>query len=188
MKLGPCGLCCLPLYHGPRLEAATDSLRASRRKALTVPYVPGSPIECFCSNCNKDTTHTVLEASGVQVRFARCTQCATEGPYRSPKNRFRAAAMAAAAESARTRGKTTGKSKTPRRRAVKQTPEEQHQAAMLGKDTASAQPYNLHEPLLPGGVVSHPTFGIGIVLDLPEAQKARILFREGEKLLACNRK
>jgi hypothetical protein len=131
----------------------------------------------------------VLEASGVQVRYARCTQCSTEGPYRSPKNKFRAAAIAAAAESARTRGKKkTGESKTPRRRAVKQTPEEQYRSATFGKDLSSAQPYSLHDPLVPGGLVSHPTFGVGIVLDLPEAQKARILFREGEKLLACNRK
>lgn len=150
-----------------------------------MPYVPGSPIEAFCSACNKDTTHTVLDASGVQVRTARCTRCSHEGPYRSPKNKSRAALIAAAAS--RSGGKAASEKKPPSRRAPKQTPEEKYHLALFGKDPSTARPYGIRESFSPGGLISHPSFGIGIVLELPEPQKARVLFVDGEKLLACNR-
>lgn len=146
-----------------------------------MPYVPGSPIEAFCSHCKRDTNHTVLEASGLQVRYARCTTCSTEGPYRSPKSKYRAVAAAAASARARNAPRKTGTRKT------KQTPEELYQAAISGRSTAQARAYDIHEPLVRGALVDHPTFGMGVVLEVPEAQKALVRFRDGEKLLACNR-
>ena len=57
-----------------------------------------------------------------------------------------------------------------------------------GMDLSEAEKYNVKEPLLVGELIEHPTFGIGVVMAVTDAQKAKVFFEDGERVMVCNRK
>lgn len=150
-----------------------------------MPYIPGSPIDGYCSECRADVGHVVLEAVGTQIRVVRCDKCGREGPFKSPRAKTKAALLEAAQrKKAPSSRKSTRTSKAP----PTPPPEEVYRQLMESRDLSSAVSYSVKNPLELGDLVKHPSFGYGIVTSLADTQKAKILFEEGERMMACNRK
>jgi hypothetical protein len=147
-----------------------------------VPYIPGSPIDAYCGNCKSDTNHVVLEVDGIQVREVRCEKCSTRGEFRAP----RAKARAGLKEALRRKSMPPPpRRKNTRRKA--ETPEQIFEKLVDGRDVDAALPYNIRTVLKVGDMVDHPKFGLGVVAALPEDQKARIFFEDGERVMVCNK-
>lgn len=144
-----------------------------------MPYIPGSPIDAFCANCKSDTKHVVLEVDGLQVREVRCEKCRTNGEFRAPRAGLRAGLKAAI------KRKSTPPKKTTRKRA--EAPEETHRKMLHGRDLSAAANYNIKLKPAINDLISHPTFGVGVVVSFADLQKIRVFFEDGERMLVCNK-
>lgn len=148
-----------------------------------MPYVPGSSINGYCSKCRGDTMHVVIDAAGSQVRSVRCSTCGSKGSYKTPREKTKAAILAARKKST---PPPAPKKKSGRSRASK-SPKDMLNRLLLNRDLETALEYGAGISLNPGDLVKHPTFGYGIVLAVTNEQKAKVLFSGGERLLVCNR-
>lgn len=146
-----------------------------------MPYIPGSPIDAYCSNCKSDTKHVVLEVDGLQIREVRCEKCQTSGEFRAPRAGLRAGLKAAI----RRKSAPPPGRKTTRRRA--ESPEETFRKMLFGRDLSAATPYSVKAALAVNELISHPTFGIGVVTAITDQYKARVFFEDGERMLVCNK-
>jgi len=52
----------------------------------------------------------------------------------------------------------------------------------------SPRPYRISEAYEPGAFIAHPVFGPGKVLEIVGREKIQVVFKEGRKILLCNRK
>jgi hypothetical protein len=129
--------------------------------------------------CKADGGHTILEMEGLQIRLVRCERCKGEGPFRVPRaktkaklketaDRRRAAARKRHVESGR------GAADTLRR-------------LLEDRDLTQATKYAVSLTLGVGDLISHPSFGVGVVTAVNDPGKAHILFEAGERVMACNR-
>ena len=146
-----------------------------------MPYIPGSPIDAYCSVCKSDTKHVVLEVDGLQVREVRCEKCRTSGEFRAPHAGLRAGLKAAV----RRNSVSPAGRKTTRRRA--ESPEETYGKMLLGRDLSTASPYNIKAKPAAGDLISHPTFGLGVVTAVTDIHKVKVFFEDGERILVCNK-
>jgi hypothetical protein len=80
--------------------------------------------------------------------------------------------------------KTTRAAKAP----PAPSPEEMFEALMESRDLTTAVKYNVKTELESGELLKHASFGYGIVVSVADAQKAKVLFKDGERIMACNRK
>ena len=69
---------------------------------------------------------------------------------------------------------------------VKTTPSE-FEAFTKGKDLSRAVKYSTKMQFAVGDAIDHATFGIGIVTELREGNKAQIAFRDGGRILVYGR-
>lgn len=147
-----------------------------------MPYIPGSPINAYCVNCKSDKHHVVLEVDGVQVRLVRCESCAKEGEFRAPREKTKAGLQEAL------RRKTMPP--PPRKRATRKknaTPEEVFNKLVEGRDLSAAKPYSIKPPFQVSDLIDHPKFGVGIVTEIADVQKVKVVFEDGERIMVCNR-
>jgi hypothetical protein len=78
----------------------------------------------------------------------------------------------------------------PKRKATRrktETSEQIFERLVDGRDIDAATPYSIKAPLQVGDLVEHPKFGVGVVAAIPDAQKARIFFEDGERVMVCNK-
>jgi hypothetical protein len=134
--------------------------------------------------CRSDTSQTVIEVDGMQVRTARCEKCKTIGDYRSPRARTKARLR----EMAASRGKRPKSEAPPRKtRRKKEDPGQVFRALVGGLGPVTARAYSVRAALTVGDLIEHPSFGLGVVTVLTEEQKATVLFEDGPRVLICNR-
>jgi hypothetical protein len=148
-----------------------------------VPYIPGSPIEAYCTECKSDTDHRVLEVDGKLVRAVRCEKCSNEGILRAPRDKTKAALIDYAKRSSAPpppRKNTRSKKVVPPEETFRELTEH------LELDTATT--YNIKKPLAEGDLIDHPSFGVGLVTMVTDLHKAKVFFETGERVMVCNRK
>jgi hypothetical protein len=158
-------------------------MRSGVRREQLVPYIPGNAIQGYCVHCKGDTQQTVLEVDGLQVRTVRCEKCKSEGMFRSPRARTKARLREVAA-SRKTRAEKAPARK-PRRK--KEDPGQVFRSLVGNQSPSSAKAYSARDSLAVGQLVTHPSFGLGVVTTLTEEQKATVLFEDGPRVLICNR-
>lgn len=146
-----------------------------------MPYVVGNAIEGYCKTCRTDTTHTITEIEGRQLRNVRCQECSSEAPFRSPRAKTKAGLREVAAKR---------KSRAPARRGKKKKddPAAAFKQLLKGRDLDEAEPYNVKRPLDEGQLIEHPKFGLGIVLSVNEPTKANVAFEDRPRVMVCNKK
>jgi len=140
----------------------------------------GKNIDAFCSKCQLMLAHIVLfEVAGV-VHGVKCKTCGAEHRYHGPKpGRQR--------DIAAERRSTHSAPRAPRppvRPADTRLWEQRNAAA---PPDAVAWDYKLTERYEKGDMISHPQFGKGFV-EAITADRMEVLFREGRKAMAMNRR
>ncbi|PLX97417.1 MAG: hypothetical protein C0620_00980 [Desulfuromonas sp.] len=137
----------------------------------------GSAIEARCTKCRAITNHIVIAMVGDTPAQVQCNTCQGRHNYRPIK-----AAASAKAEKA---GKTTSRTPATRRLSLEQQQQQQWQDLNLAAKREQAKPYQLTTTFAVNAVISHPTFGIGIVTRKAGTNKIEVLFEQGCKLLRC---
>lgn len=73
------------------------------------------------------------------------------------------------------------------RRAAQHSPNHIFEQLVSDMDLSTATRYNAKKSLDEGDLIEHPTFGTGLVTAVVDEQKVKVVFRDGERLLICNR-
>lgn len=140
-------------------------------------YSAGDEVDSKCTKCKLVLAHVIVAMMGDKIARVKCNTCGGEHAYRAPPSaseatakRRRAERKAAVAES--TIGEITA---------------EDYEKLIKGHDLTKAAKYSLKAPLGRHDVVDHPKFGIGLVVELREGNKAHIAFPEGGKVLVHSR-
>jgi hypothetical protein len=145
---------------------------------MTVSMV-GKNIDALCTRCGLTLAHIVLYEVGGVVQGVKCKTCGAEHRYRGPKP-GRQRDIATERRSAR----VAPKAKRPVRPADARLWEQRNAAAA---PDAIVWDYKLTERYEKGDVIAHPQFGRGFVETIT-ADSMEVLFREGRKALAMNRR
>ncbi len=159
---------------------------------------PGDRIEACCTRCNDITGHVIVALVGGEIVKVECRACGSVHKYHAPTPRGatriretvcrvkvgedRKGAVDAVRLVAPTPERETPRSSAAARKAADL---EQSWQRALNKTVASPKPYSMDGVFAAGDVLEHPAFGLGVVQELTEPDKVRVLFREGQKLLRC---
>jgi hypothetical protein len=146
------------------------------RRAVTA----GDSVESQCTRCKALLNHTVIAMVAGVVARVKCNTCGSEHNHRPVKEPKVAAVKAAKAEKA---------VKTPRAKAVKApviSDEAIWEEMIRPLDPDLAVPYNMEGKFRVNSLLTHPTFGIGMIA-ASQAGKIEVVFKGGRKLLrsAC---
>jgi hypothetical protein len=139
----------------------------------------GKNIDAFCSRCQLTLAHIVLYEVGGAVHKVKCKTCGTEHRYHGPKPEKKREVPAE-----RRHGGAAAKAQRPVRPADARQWEQLNAAAAPDVVTWD---YKLTERYEKGDVISHPQFGRGFVEKIT-ADSMEVLFREGRKQMAMNRR
>jgi len=146
---------------------------------------PGDDVEAWCTRCRMNLEHRVIAVVGSSVERVHCLTCGGDHKYYPPK-------YAKGAEPQRTAIRISSKAKAskgaakPEKASVRALGEWTTFMKDLESET-SPRAYRTSESYEAGEFIEHPTFGIGKVLDIVAAEKMQVVFREGRKILLCNR-
>lgn len=155
---------------------------------MTPPaYEPGDDVEAWCTRCRMNLNHRVIAVVHGAVQKVQCLTCGGDHKYYPPKN----ASAREKGDRDRERGTSSPKPapkdrKKPDRSAAKAESEWSTFMKEMDLDT-KPRPYGVSQAYTRGEYIEHPTFGIGRVLDIVGIEKVEVIFREGRKVLICNR-
>lgn len=138
----------------------------------------GEIIDSRCTRCRIVTNHTIVAMVGTEVVKVKCNTCDGMHKYHAPKEKKVAETTAAPKKAA-----VPGARKAANTARVQQ--EEWVDFARTA-DAGSSVPYDMNARYKVGVLVSHPSFGIGVVKELIKPNKVDILFQDGLKRLRCN--
>ncbi len=124
---------------------------------------PGAEILSFCGKCKLPLAHTIIAMKkNGSVGKCECKTCGALHLYRDPD-----------------------KPKKPRAKAKatkKESAESIWNTAMAGA-SEPAKAYAMTAEFAMGDLVDHPTFGKGVVEELIDHNKIKMVFETGEKIL-----
>lgn len=144
---------------------------------------PGDDVEAWCTRCKMNLNHRVVALVGNNIQRVLCLTCGSNHKYYPPKNQ-----MPAEREPSESRRSQADKSRKPADRSANKAYGEW---TTFMKDMPSGtepKPYKVSECYGPSEYVEHPLFGTGRVLEIVGAEKIQVIFKEGRKILICNRK
>ncbi len=128
----------------------------------------GGDVDAFCTKCKMVLGHTVLAMVGARTARVRCNTCQGEHAFRSSEPG------------------STLKTAKPRRASSKAAPRDvapSFDAMIEGRDISKPHRFSLNDIFVKGEVLDHPTFGVGVVLDV-RGDRFDIVFKDGVKTLA----
>jgi hypothetical protein len=142
----------------------------------------GKNIDAFCLRCKLTLAHIVLyEVKGV-AEGVKCKTCGAEHRYRGPNPQKK---REVPAERWRDGKLVTARKPQPVRPVDSLQWLKRNEAT--GPDVV-AWDYRLAERYEKGDVITHPQFGRGFVEAITSGESMEVLFREGRKRMAMNRK
>ena len=129
----------------------------------------GGLVATMCTNCKMELSHTIMAMVGDNIARVKCRTCGSEHNYR---------------DKAKKPAKKTVRTSAKRGAPIK-NPEKVWEEAM--KDVKGKNiPYDGTRSYRKGELVSHPSFGTGVVISASE-KKMSIIFKDKErKLLSAN--
>jgi hypothetical protein len=122
----------------------------------------------YCSKCKLNLNHrVVLVDKGIPKRVL-CLTCKTDRRYTvasEPSNGIRVKRVAA-------------------KKPTKANPEAQWHQKLINSDK-SIKEYNINARFAVDNRVKHPTFGLGLVVEVIHPDKIKVFFPDGAKVLKC---
>ncbi len=141
-------------------------------------YSVGDDIDAKClPACGKLVlAHTIVAMVGDKIQQVKCNTCEKVHGYRPPDSPSEATARRRRAErKASAKDSSTLPSASDYDNLVK------------GHDLSKAEKYSPKMALDTHSVIDHPKFGVGLVIDLKEGNKAQVAFPDGGKILVYGR-
>jgi hypothetical protein len=144
---------------------------------------PGEDIEAWCTRCRMNLNHRVIAVVGPEVQRVHCLTCGGDHKYHPPKYE-----KTKESEKRSVRVPSAEKSRKSTADKVSNKAAGEWNTFMKDMSTeASPRGYNASETYTSGEFIEHPLFGVGKVIDIVAAEKMQVVFREGRKILLCNR-
>ena len=141
----------------------------------------GDFVDAKCTRCRAVLNHTIVAMVGERIVRVQCNTCGGQHNYHPPQEVKKPVERSTTSRSATPRTPSAGR---PRREPVPKGPSE-WELSMEGVDPDTATPYAMDRPFRTGEIISHPVFGIGIVVTVTKPNKVEILFKDSVKLLRC---
>ncbi len=141
----------------------------------------GGEVDAFCTRCKMLLGHTILAMVGTKIARVRCNTCGGDHAFRGAPGSTDKPTAAARAKSA---GTSTPRANSKAAAADKVVISFEEQLA--GKDIANAPRYSPKDTYKVDQVVSHPTFGLGLVTGV-RGDKVDIAFKSEAKTLVHGR-
>ena len=135
----------------------------------------GGEVDSWCTKCKLMLAHTVVAMVDDTIEKVVCKTC--NGKHKFRPNPPKARAPRDPNAPAR---KTVAKKR-------KKDPAIVWEEALAGKDISQPRTYAMTAEFAVNQILQHPTFGIGLITDVRAEGKMEVLFRDGSKLLVCNR-
>src|SRR3990172_1490312 len=128
----------------------------------------GNDVRARCAACKRTQIHMITAISGKRIDQIQCKACLRTRKYRPQES--------------------PDAPKRRRQGAIEVIPPEVAWKKLMDSSTTKKtivytfdKQYRVHD------LINHDTFGMGVVINLPTANKARVAFKAGELLLICNR-
>jgi len=136
----------------------------------------GSEIDAWCTKCKLDLGHRIIAMVKDQPKRVVCQTCGSQHNYRSPKN---------SDVGVRVRKTKKPLSKSPSSRG-KAEQERQHEweSRIAGNAVAAFTRYAIDKVFETDQLIAHKKFGEGYVVEVVDAHKVTIMFRDGLRTLA----
>jgi hypothetical protein len=138
----------------------------------------GDFVESQCTRCKALLNHTIIAMVKGQVVRVKCNTCGSEHNHRPEKEPKPARSSSV---------KSPAAAKTPKARGTKAPPvfdESIWEEMIRPHDPDLAVPYNMEGKFRANVLLSHPSFGIGLVAASTPG-KIEVVFQSGRKLLRC---
>lgn len=135
----------------------------------------GGEVDSWCTKCKLVLAHTVVAMVEDSIEKVECKTC-------HGKHKFRAAAPKAR--------KPKDPNAPARKVGVKKRKKDPTviwEEALAGKDLSQLRTYAMSAEFADNQLLEHPTFGIGLITQVRAEGKMEVLFKDGSKLLVCNR-
>ncbi|MBI1819777.1 MAG: hypothetical protein HY202_08395 [Nitrospirae bacterium] len=128
----------------------------------TADQMTGTEVLSVCAKCKVPLAHTIVAMDKAKIKKVQCKTCESQHRFVSPEP----------------------KKQTPRTKVKIEHIWEELMKSLSSKKKIS---YTLSGQYKGNDVIDHPVFGIGIVNQIVSREKFRVVFKEGEKLLASGR-
>lgn len=132
----------------------------------------GNDVDSYCSKCQLELAHVVVAMVAGRPARVLCKTCRTEHAYKRLGDTKSARAPRAESAGPRTKSSKSGGATRS-----------DYDSLMKGKDVSRAQRYKPATTFDDGDVLSHPTFGLGLVTRVLGDGKIEVTFQAGSKVL-----
>ncbi len=139
-------------------------------KNMNKTYSAGEDIEAWCPICNIKSVHTIITIFKNSPKRIKCNTCD---------------------EHHNLSAKSSGESRTKTKSLTRKTKSREatyleYLSRLTGGDPSNYMKYSIKGSFKKDEIIDHLNFGIGIVLSVIQADKVRILFKDGPRLLTQN--
>lgn len=147
---------------------------------------PGEDVEAWCTRCRMNLNHRVIAVVGNTIQRVQCLTCGGDHKYYPPKH-----SRSATAEKRVVKGVETARSQNSRKLVQKAGGKALGEWTTIMKEmpeTTIPRPYLASESYESGEFIMHSVFGAGRVLDVLGSERIQVIFKEGRKVLICNKR
>lgn len=140
----------------------------------------GKNVDSWCTRCRLVLAHTVESMVGTKITRVHCNTCRAQHAYRPhPPGTAAAVRQSRAGTATRTPGSPKSALAAPQAG--------QYDTLLKGRTAAAARRYSTSERFKAAELISHATFGLGVVTADKGAGKIEVLFPNGPKTLIHGR-
>ncbi len=149
---------------------------------------PGDDVEAWCTRCRMNLNHRVIAVVGADIQRVHCLTCGGDHKYypvkgvKSPRAETRSGKVASASASS-----AVGPRKSGDKAASKAYGEWSTFMQEMPAGTIPRQ-YNITDSYSVAEYIEHREFGTGRVLGILGAERIEVIFKDGRKVMVCNRK
>jgi len=147
---------------------------------------PGDDVEAWCTRCRMNLNHRVIAVVGHTIQRVHCLTCGGDHKYYPPKH-----SRSEIQEKRVVKVVETARSQTPRKPVQKSASRAAGEWTTIMKEmpeTTIPRPYLASESYESGEFIMHSVFGAGRVLDILGSERIQVIFKEGRKVLVCNKR
>jgi hypothetical protein len=142
----------------------------------TTSYRVGKDVLSYCSRCKLTLSHLIVSmADTVSIAKVKCNTCQSIHKYKDPSG----------ATTKTAKKKTLSSLSSPKKTS---TVIQNVWEDAVNNSHKKAKPYSPKEKFASGDVISHPTFGPGVVDSIVDNDKIKVIFKADQKTLLHNKK
>jgi hypothetical protein len=128
--------------------------------------------------------HRIIAVVGSNIQRVHCLTCGGDHKYYPPKGTQTDRSDRSHVKIARSVDKVSPSVRTSAARAAGEW-----QTIMREMNPDSVpRAYRVTESYAPAEFIEHPVFGLGRVVDIVGAERMQVIFKDGRKVLVCNKK